>query len=69
MKYGESVELRKYTKKLLRFEVLFNFENKNFLFPLFLKICFQFNKTENENKFTKCVFKNKIALFCLKKQK
>ena len=48
MKYDKSVELRKQKKKFLRFDVLFkkNFENKNFLFPLFLKICFQFNKNK-----------------------
>ena len=46
MKHGESVELRKHTKKFIRFDVLFkkNFENKNFLSSLFLKICFQLKK-------------------------
>ena len=71
MKYGESVELRKHTKKFLRFDVLFKkkSENKNLLFSLFLKICFQFKKTENKSRFTKRVFENKSAFFYLKKQK
>ena len=45
------------------------FDNKNFLFSLFLKVCFQFKNLENKNKFTKRVFKNKITFFCLKKKR
>ena len=48
MKYDESVELRKYIKKFLRFDVYF--ENKNFLFLLFLKICFEFKTKKQKTK-------------------
>ena len=64
MKYSENVELKTH-KKVLKdlMSCLKNVQNKNFLFTLFLKICFQFKKIENKNNFTKRDFKKKLHFF------